>query len=86
MAMCTNGVNTSQLKSTIEQIDESVALNRRWTHRLYHLADDHGQTITAGKLAQAQSLLDEVRALLDEANDAVDQDAAATADVSVELV
>jgi len=84
--MCTNGVNTSQLKSTIEQIDESIALNRRWTHRLYHLADDHGQKATAEKLSQVQALLDEARALLDEANDAADRDAEETTGVVVEIV
>ena len=38
--MCTNGVNTQQLKDTVTQIDETVALTRRWTHRMYHLADN----------------------------------------------
>ena len=84
--MCNNGVNTNQLKATIEQIDESVALNRRWTHRLYHLADNGGQVKTAEKLAQVQRLLDDARALLDEASDAVDDDASASSGVSVELV
>ena len=83
--MCTNGVNTGQLKGTIEQIDEAVALTRRWTHRLYHLADDGGQAKTAAKLAEVQRLLDDARALLDEANDAADADAAAGSGVTVEL-
>lgn len=84
--MCTNGVNTDQLKATIEQIDESVALNRRWTHRLFHLADSGGQTKTAARLKEVQTLLDEVRALLDEAGDAVDADAISGDSVTVELV
>lgn len=83
--MCTNGVNAGQLKGTIEQIDEAVALTRRWTHRLYHLADDGGQAKTAATLQKVQSLLDEARALLDEANDAVDDDAEAASGVTVEL-
>ena len=72
--MCVNGVNTNQLKSTIEQIDEAVALTRRWTHRLYHLADDGGQDKTAKALKEVQGLLDEARAALADANDAVDED------------
>lgn len=72
--MCVNGVNTNQLKSTIEQIDEAVALTRRWTHRLYHLADDGGQDRTAKALKEVQGLLDEARAALTDANDAVDED------------
>ena len=72
--MCVNGVNTNQLKSTIEQSDEAVALTRRWTHRLYHLADDGGQDKTAKALKEVQGLLDEARAALTDANDAVDED------------
>ena len=68
--MCTNGVNTNQLKSTIKIIDDEVALVRRWTHSLYHLADDGQMPKTAAKLAEVQSALDEIRALLTDANDA----------------
>ena len=84
--MCTNGVNASQLKATIEQIDEAVALTRRWTHRSFHLADDGGQKLTAEKLHQAQSLLDDVRALLSEAADIVESEVESSADVTVSLV
>jgi hypothetical protein len=84
--MCTNGVNATQFKSTIEQIDEAVALTRRWTHRAYHTADDGQQPRTAIKLHEVQSLLDEARALLSEAADLVDEEAAAAPGVSVKLV
>jgi hypothetical protein len=84
--MCTNGVNTAQLKSSIEQTDEAVALTRRWTHRAYHTADDAGHSKTAAKLREAQALLDEVRALLSEAADVVEEEAAASSSVSVSLV
>ncbi|MDR1082514.1 MAG: hypothetical protein LBL27_01425 [Coriobacteriales bacterium] len=84
--MCTNGVNTTQFKATIEQIDEAVALTRRWTHRAYHTADGAQHKQTAAKLQEAQSLLDEVRALLSEAGDICEEEAAATSGVSVNLV
>jgi hypothetical protein len=84
--MCTNGVNTAQFKATIEQIDEAVALTRRWTHRAWHTADSAEQLKTAEKLKEAQSLLDEVRALLSEAGDTVDKDVAAASGVTVNLV
>ncbi|MDR1713484.1 MAG: hypothetical protein LBR39_04965 [Coriobacteriales bacterium] len=74
--MCTNGVNTGQFKSSIEQIDEAVALTRRWTHRAYHTAESGEQLRTAAKLREAQTLLDEVRALLSEAADIVEEEAA----------
>ena len=74
--MCTNGVNTGQLRAGIQQVDEAVALTRKWTHRLYHLSDDGGQANTAAALQKVQSLLDEARAVLSDASDAVDEDAA----------
>jgi len=83
--MCTNGVNATQLKASIEQIDEAVALTRRWTHRGYHTADGGGMLKTAAKLQQAQGLLDEVRALLSEAGD-LSEEEALSANVSVSLV
>jgi hypothetical protein len=83
--MCTNGVNVTQFKSTIEQIDETVALTRRWTHRAYHTADDGQQEKTAARLHEAQTLLDEVRALLSEAADLTEKEAASFG-VSVNLV
>ncbi|HBT94657.1 MAG TPA: dynein gamma chain protein [Coriobacteriia bacterium] len=84
--MCTNGVNTGQFKSNIEQIDEAVALTRRWVHRAYHTADDAGQAKTAALLQNSQRLLDEVRALLSEATDTVEKEAEAGSGVSVNLV
>jgi hypothetical protein len=83
--MCTNGINTTQFKSTIEQIDEAVALTRRWMHRAYHTADDGQQKKTADRLQKAQMLLDEVRALLSEATDLADEEAVSP-NVSVNLV
>lgn len=72
--MCTNGVNTAQLRATVEQIDETVALTRRWTHRMYHLAEDASFERSTAKLKEVQSLLDEVRALLDETQDCIRKD------------
>lgn len=84
--MCTNGVNTSQFKMMIEQMDDQVALNRRWTHKLFHSADAAGYTTTASTLKEIQSLLDEARALLTDAQDALDKDSENTSGVTVNLV
>lgn len=84
--MCTNGVNTNQLKATVEQIDETIALTRRWTHRLYHLADDAQMERSAKALQNIQSLLDEVRAQLDEAQVAIDKDDEGLGTASVTVV
>jgi CHASE3 domain sensor protein len=72
--MCANGVNTQQLKDTVTQIDETIALTRRWTHRMYHLADGGQMERAAQKLQAVQGMLDEVRSILDETQDAIDKD------------
>ena len=76
--MCTNGVNTGQLELMIEQIDDHCKLERRWAHNLAHTVSE--------KLHAAQALLDDVRALLDEAKDAIEDDAESGAGVTVSLV
>lgn len=84
--MCTNGVNDGQLKTMIEQMDDQVALNRRWVHKMYHSATDAEYKATAEILKEVQGLMDEARALLTDAQDAVDKDAASTSGVTVNLV
>ena len=84
--MCTNGVNTHQIKTNIEQIGEAVALTRRWTHRCLHSAEDGQLDKTAAKLRDAQTLLDEARALLEEAVGMLEREAAFSGSVTVELV
>ena len=84
--MCTNGVNTGQFEQMIEQIDDHVKLERRWAHNLAHLAGDGGFTTVSERLHEAQALLDDVRAKLDEARDALEDDAEAVANVTVNLV
>ena len=84
--MCTNGVNTGQLEQMIEQVDDHVKLERRWAHTLGHLAGDAGVATVAEKMHAAQALLDDVRALLGEAKDALEDDAAAASNVTVNLV
>ena len=81
--MCSNGVNTNQLKSTIKQIDDEVALMRRWTHQLYHLADGGQMPKTAAKLQEIQGAFDDIRALLTDAGDLADEDAEALVDVKL---
>ncbi len=72
--MCANGVNTQQLQDTVKHIDEEVALVRRWTHQMYHLADNGQMKRSAEALQKVQQTLDDARALLDEAQDAIERD------------
>ena len=84
--MCTNGINTGQFEQMIAQIDDHIALERRWTHKLAHQAGDAGFATVDDKLHAVQELLDEARALLSDARDALEDDAAASSGVTVSLV
>ncbi len=84
--MCTNGVNTGQLELMIEQIDDHIKLERRWAHNLAHNAEDAGFATVGAKLHAAQTLLDDVRALLGEAKDAIEDDSSTAPGVTVSLV
>lgn len=84
--MCTNGINASQYKMMLEQMDDQVALNRRWVHKLYHSADDSDFVKTAATLKEIQGLLDEARALLTDAQDVFDKENEAAGGVTVSLV
>lgn len=72
--MCTNGVNTQQLKDTVNMIDETMALSRRWTHRMYHLASDGQMDKTAMQLQKIQLAIDDIREMLTETQDAIEAD------------
>lgn len=82
--MCTNGIDTGQFEQMIDQIDDHIKLERRWAHNLGHQAADAGFEATGEKLHKVMALLDEVRAELDEAKDALDDDVASG--VTVNLV
>ena len=84
--MCTNGVNTGQLDLMIDQIDDHIKLERRWTHNLAHTAEDAGFEMVSEKLHAAQALLDDVRSMLADAKDAIEDDAEASSGVTVDLV
>ena len=84
--MCTNGINTGQFELMIAQIDDHIALERRWTHKLAHQAGDAGFATVDDKLHAVQELLDEARALLADAKDALEEDAANAPGVTVSLL
>lgn len=85
--MCTNGVNNAQLLQMIQQLDDHIALERRWMHKLAHIAEDGGYENAHVKMHEAQSLLDNVRALLDEAKASIeDGEQVSPAQTTVKLV
>lgn len=83
--MCESGINVGQMKVSVGQVDDAVALAGQWTEQLHHIAD-HGHKHDASvELAQASVLLGEVRAKLQAAIDALEGRAAGDG-VTVELV
>jgi hypothetical protein len=78
-------VNIPQLKVSVGQVDDAVALSQQWLEQLHHLAD-HGKKPEASvELAQANVLLGEARAKLEAAIGALEGTSAGS-DVTVELV
>lgn len=84
--MCTNGVNLGQFDQMIDQIDDHIKLERRWTHTLAHSAEDAGFSSVGELLHRVQAALDEARALLADAKDALEDDAELSSGVEVNLV
>lgn len=84
--MCQNGVNTGQYQMMLEQIDDQLAVNRRWVHKLAHLAGDNGYAKTDEIMHHVQELLDEARALMTDAKDALEEDSEQLSGVTVNLV
>ena len=84
--MCTNGVNVGQFNMMLEQMDDQLAVNRRWVHKMAHTAGDAGFAKTDEALHKVQELLDDARALITDAKDALETDAESAPGVTVELV
>lgn len=84
--MCSNGINTGQFEQMLEQIDDHIKLERRWAHNLGHQAEDAGYAATGKTLHEVMHMLDEVRAKLDDAKEALEDDASSTSGVTVTLV
>ena len=81
--MCANGVNTEQFLQMLDMVDDHVALEYRWAHRLAHTAADGSCSATSEKLNAAQAMLADVRALLDEAKECFEKEALTAADQTV---
>lgn len=84
--MCEHGVNIGQMKLSIGQADDALAMAQQWLEQLHQLAD-RGDTPTASAhVAQAGVLLGEARGKLEQALGDLDGGATADSGVSVELV
>ncbi len=83
--MCENSVNVPQLKISVAQVDDAVALAQQWLEQLHHLADHGKKPDVSAELAQANVLLGEARAKIELAIDALDG-ASADSGITVELV
>lgn len=84
--MCSNGVNANQFEMMLAQVDDQLALQRRWVHKLAHTAGDAGYSKTDDILHSVQGLLDEARALMSDARDTLEDEASRSSGVTIELV
>jgi hypothetical protein len=83
--VCENNVNVGQLKLSVAQVDDSVALAQQWLEQLHHLADHGKKPEVSAELAQAGVLLGEARAKLEAAIDAL-EGRPADSGITVELI
>ena len=67
--MCESGVNLDQMRQSIGQVNDTLALAQEWLEQLHHLADHGGERSSSAHLAQVNVMLGEARARLDEAVD-----------------
>ncbi len=84
--MCSNGVNTGQFEQMIDMIDDHIKVERRWAHTMGHMAEDAGFSTVGANLHEVMSRLDDIRALLSDTKDALEDDAETAANVEVNLV
>lgn len=84
--MCTNGMNVDQFKQMVDLIDDHIALEYRWAHKLAHAAGDAGRTSVSKKLHAVQMHLADVRSLLDEAKTCVEEGTAIASGATAKLV
>jgi hypothetical protein len=85
--MCESGINVGQLKLSIGQVDDALALSQQWLEQLHQLADHGKKSEASAALAQVTVMLGEARGKLDDAIEALEGRAASDDDgVEVELV
>ncbi len=82
--MCENGINRPQMRFSIGQVDETLALAQEWLEQLHHLADHAHETETSTELAQVTVMLGEAREKLETAAEGLG--GSADTSVSVEAV
>jgi hypothetical protein len=83
--MCENSVNVPQLRLSVGQIDDAIALAQQWLEQLHHLADHGKEHEASAELAQAGVLLGEARDRLTASINAL-EGRSGSSDVTVELV
>jgi len=83
--VCENSVNVPQLKISIAQVDDAIALAQQWLEQLHHLADHGKKPQVSADLAQANVLLGEARAKVQHGIDSLDG-RTEDAGITVELV
>jgi hypothetical protein len=67
--MCESGINLDQMKLSIAQVNDTLALAQEWLEQLHHLADHGSEAASSAHLAQVTVMLGEARERLAEAVD-----------------
>ena len=83
--MCENSVNVPQLRISVAQVDDTVALAQQWLEQMHHLADQGKKPEASVELAQASVLLGEARGKIQQALNELDGHSE-DAGITVELI
>ena len=82
--MCEGGINVPQMKFSVGQVNETLALAQKWLEQLHHLADHAHRSEASTELAQVTVMLGEAREKLEAAVDSLDD--VDGSEVTVEVV
>ena len=74
--MGANVMDSEQLEMMLQMIDDYAALERRWVHKLGHVAASCGYAQTGERLHEVMAAFDEARSMLDDARSSLESEAA----------
>ena len=70
-----NVIGSEQLEMMLQMVDDYAALERRWVHKLGHVAASSGYTQTGERLHEVMAAFDEARSMLDDARGSLEREA-----------
>lgn len=64
LAMCTSGIDVAKIESMIDMIDDHVALEYRWAHKVAHMLEEANATAASEAMYETQRMFADARSAL----------------------